>query len=289
MTDPLAELLRPERLTAVVDVGANPIDGDPPYKPLLERGLCTVVGFDPQPAALESLNRRKGPHETYLPYAVGDGSTRTLHVCHAPGLTGLLTPDPRTLSLLPLFPEFGRVESTAEVSTRALDSIDEITALDLLKIDVQGSELMVFRSGRQKLSMAVAIQTEVSFLPLYQGQPPFGEVDLELRSQGFVPHALVDTRRWIITPLTVNDNPRQPLNQLVEADIVYVRDFREPEAFTDGQLAHLALIAHHCYRSFDLALHCLLTLERRGSVDQGAQARYLDILRSGPPQRLRPR
>ncbi len=45
----LAELIKPERLTAVVDVGANPIDGVPPYRPLLAKGLCTVVGFEPQP------------------------------------------------------------------------------------------------------------------------------------------------------------------------------------------------------------------------------------------------
>jgi hypothetical protein len=30
LDDPLLKLLRPKRLTAVVDVGANPIDGDPP-------------------------------------------------------------------------------------------------------------------------------------------------------------------------------------------------------------------------------------------------------------------
>ena len=40
----LQALLRPQRLTAVVDVGANPIDGDTPYKTLLERRLCTSSG-----------------------------------------------------------------------------------------------------------------------------------------------------------------------------------------------------------------------------------------------------
>ena len=47
--DPLAELIRPRRLTAVVDIGANPLnsDGAPPYKPLLDRRLCTITGFEP--------------------------------------------------------------------------------------------------------------------------------------------------------------------------------------------------------------------------------------------------
>ena len=38
MSRNLYELLNPLRLTEVVDIGANPIDGDPPYKPMLDAG-----------------------------------------------------------------------------------------------------------------------------------------------------------------------------------------------------------------------------------------------------------
>lgn len=41
-----------ERPTSIVDVGANPIDGDPPYLEMLRAGLCTVAGFEPQALAL---------------------------------------------------------------------------------------------------------------------------------------------------------------------------------------------------------------------------------------------
>ena len=58
----------------------------------------------------------------------------------------------------------------------------------MLKIDIQGSELSVFQNGQEKLAEAVAIQTEVSFITWYLDQPSFGEVDLELRGQGFIPH-----------------------------------------------------------------------------------------------------
>jgi len=70
-----------------------------------------------------------------------------------------------------------------------LSAFREIRDLDLLKIDVQGSELAVFGSGRQKQKQAAAIQTEVSFLCLYKEQPTFDDIDVELRKQGFVPHA----------------------------------------------------------------------------------------------------
>jgi len=51
-TELLLNLLAPGRLTAVVDVGANPIDGDPPYAPMQQQRLCPVVGFEPQPEPL---------------------------------------------------------------------------------------------------------------------------------------------------------------------------------------------------------------------------------------------
>lgn len=69
----LYEILQPSRLTEVVDIGANPIDGAPPYKPMLDAGLCRVTGFEPQESALGKLLRSKGANERYLPYAVGDG------------------------------------------------------------------------------------------------------------------------------------------------------------------------------------------------------------------------
>ena len=60
----LNALLRIERPTEVVDIGANPIDGAPPYQTLLKAGLCNVTGFEPDPDALAALNMRKTARET---------------------------------------------------------------------------------------------------------------------------------------------------------------------------------------------------------------------------------
>ena len=57
---PVLDLVCCSRLSSVLDIGANPIDGDPPYKRMLESGLCTVTGFEPQRDALAELERRKG-------------------------------------------------------------------------------------------------------------------------------------------------------------------------------------------------------------------------------------
>jgi FkbM family methyltransferase len=199
--DPLFEMLQPNRLTAVVDIGANPIDGDPPYKEMLAAGLCTVIGFEPQADALAALNRRRTPRERYLPYAVGDGRERSLHICREQGMTSLLAPDRIHLDLFTGFAGHGAVVKELRIATHCLDDIDEIDAVDFLKIDIQGGELDVFESGRRKLARAVAVQTEVSFITLYREQAPFGAIDTVLRQLGFVPHCFAELKLRPLAPL----------------------------------------------------------------------------------------
>ncbi|MGD9620009.1 MAG: FkbM family methyltransferase [Mycolicibacterium sp.] len=278
MSTAFRDLLAPQRLTDVVDVGANPIDGAPPYTPMLAAGLCRVTGFEPQPEALLELQTKKGPYERYLSYAVGDGDSHTLNICRASGMTSLFDPDPDTLGLFEVLEPYGEVIEQVDLSTRKLDDISEIEHLDFLKIDIQGGELAVFQGGRKKLAEAVAIQTEVSFVTLYKDQPTLGDIDQEMRIQGFIPHCFDAIKHWPIAPYVVNNEPRRALRQLLEADMVYVRDFAHPDLMSDEQLKHLALIAHHCYGSFDLALRCVKLLEERHAVHPGAQHRYLQLV-----------
>jgi FkbM family methyltransferase len=254
LRDPLVDLLRPQRLTAIVDIGSSPIDGSPPYKHMLASGLCTVIGFEPQPEALAELDRRKGPHERYLPYVVGDGRERSLHICRQPGMTSLLSPDPERLRLFNEMPTFGTVSGKIPVATRRLDDISEVERIDYLKIDIQGGELDVFKSGRRKLARAVAIETEASFVTLYRKQPAFGLVDTFLRELGFIPHCIASVTRWPIAPTVIDGDPLKGVNQIIEADIVYVRDFTRIDNMDAEQWKHLAMIAHHCYSSIDLAV-----------------------------------
>jgi FkbM family methyltransferase len=282
-TDPLVDLLGPTRLTEVVDIGANPIDGDPPYKTMMTRGICRVTGFDPHPEALARLDAAKGPHETYLPYAVGDGAQHTLKVCRGIGFASLLQPDDKTLMHFPRFAELGRVVGEVGCATRRLDDISELGEIDLLKIDIQGSELSVFRNGRTKLARAVAIQTEVSFIPLYKNQPVFGDIDLELRSLGFVPHMFAAINKKMIAPM-LGPDPAAAFNQMIEADVVYVRNFIEAEAMDAEQLKHLAIVAHHGYGSFDLAANCIHHLVHRKAVPADTANRYVALLQTDRPR-----
>jgi FkbM family methyltransferase len=247
---------------------------------MLNAGLCHVTGFEPHHQAFLALQLRRGPNELYLPYALGDGSSQILKVCRACGMTSLLEPDPTTLGVFPTLEPFGEVIERIRVETRRLDDIREIEHLDLLKIDVQGSELSVFQNGQEKLAEAVAIQTEVSFITLYQAQPSFGEVDLELRGQGFIPHGFAEANRRPIGNFEGVGDGRPWVNQVIDVDIVYVRDFSHPDVMTDEQLKQLGLIAHHCYGSFDLAFRCVQLLEERHVLETGSSQRYRSLSRA---------
>ena len=119
----------------VLDVGANPIEGDPSYKALLDAGHATVTRFEPQADALAALNAAKSANETYLPDALGDGHDHQLHLYHHSGFTSIFPPDAASADLL----GFGRsmaVTGSIPLPTRKLDDIAEISAIDFLKIDV---------------------------------------------------------------------------------------------------------------------------------------------------------
>ena len=267
---PLAARLPLGRPIKVVDVGANPIDGTPPYAPLLQAGLAEVIGFEPNRDAHQKLLEKKGPHETYLPLAVADGTRRTLYHTRAGGMTSLLEPNPDVLALFHGFADWGRVVRTEDIDTVRLDDVPETAGLDLLKIDIQGAELMVFQNAEQRLKDALVIQTEVEFLPVYRDQPLFGDVDQFLRARRFVLHRLDPIISRVIKPLLLGGNAYAPFKQMVWADAIYVRDFTRLDALADDQLLRIAALLHDCYGAVDLALHLLLEHDRRNRAGHGA-------------------
>jgi hypothetical protein len=97
------------RLTHVVDIGANPIEGMPPYKPLIDDQLCRITGFDPQPSAIVELNQKKGVNETYLPLCGSDGQEHTLNLCAYSGWTSTFVPSRAALEVFDFFKNNARV------------------------------------------------------------------------------------------------------------------------------------------------------------------------------------
>jgi FkbM family methyltransferase len=251
------------RCIKVVDIGANPIDGTSPYASLLQAGHANVVGFEPNPEALAKLNTIRGPNELYLPYAVADGERHMLRFCQAPGMNSLLEPNPAVLGLFHGFSDWGRVYATELIDTVRLDDIEATCGVELLKLDIQGAELMALRHGQDRLRKVLVVQTEVEFVPLYVDQPLFSEIDLFLRPFGFMLHRFYPAVSRVIRPMLISDNIYAGLSQLVWADAVFIRDITRLDLLTDDQLLRMATIMHDCYASLDVALHLLAEYDRR--------------------------
>jgi FkbM family methyltransferase len=272
-----AELGAPAGYIRIADVGAAFLGNKPPYQALIDSGVAKRFAFEPDESRLDELRGRLEPGAVLLPYALGDGARHRLHIATG-GMTSLLEPDPESWAFLtpfgmPPFMPLADSVRTIEIETRRLDDVEEVPSIDFPKIDVQGAELMVLRNGRAKLKDCAFLQIEMSFFTLYKDQPSFAEVDQELRAQGFMAHGFAEMARFPIAPYRGQD-VWLGLNQLVEVDMLYVRDVKHPHTLTTDQLKKTALIADACYGSFDLATRCLAELERRGDCGAGLAERY---------------
>lgn len=275
----LKDLLSPIEKINVMDIGASCITEVPLYKILLDERLAHLNAFEGDSRQLEKIQAAFGDSVTIFNDFLSDGLEKTLYLAsEASGMTSLLKPDLKALRFFNGFEDFGTVHRTEKIQTRRLDDVLELPAIDMLKMDIQGSELSVLSNGLKTLKDCLAIQLEVSYICLYENQPSFGEIDMWMRKNGFAPHCFVDVKRWSITPTIRDNNFRVPFNQLLESDIVYIKNPLNLSDLTSTQLKKMALIAHYSFLSFDLCVYILLELISRGDLIPDAEQIYLTTL-----------
>ena len=278
------DLIQPGAPLQILDVGAAFINERPVYLPLLDEGLGHLNAFEGDARQTEKIKQAYGDSAHVFTQFLADGLAHTLYVTHPEsGMTSLLKPKAAALKFFNQFEHFGKVEHTETVQTTRLDDIAEVPPIDFLKMDVQGAELTVLKHGKKKLDQCVAIQLEVSYICLYENQPTFGEVDVWMRANGYVPHCFVDVKRWSIAPTIKNNNVKAPFNQLLESDIIYIKDPLNLQLLSNAQLVNLALIAHYSLASFDLCVFVLLELIARKQLKPAAHGQYLALLAGGAP------
>jgi FkbM family methyltransferase len=183
----LGELIDRHGIDAILDVGAN--RGQ--FRHFLRRNVGyrgLILSFEPVRACIEALRPQvaRDPRWLLYEFALGraDG-TGTLHV----------TEDSRCSSFLEKAGDTYGVpvqqDHDEEVPIRSLESIfpellrTHAFERPYLKLDTQGYDLEVLRGAGDVLQEFVALQTELSFLPIYEGMQGYGAVLAELESRGF--------------------------------------------------------------------------------------------------------
>lgn len=278
MLHSLSQLLPDIPDIKIVDVGASPL-GEPPWKRLHARGLADLVAFEPDALQFAALQAQGLERTTLLNEAVGDGQEHDLHVCKLPGLTSLLKPDPKVLEHFHGFGEWAEVVDTIRVATRRLDDIPEVRGCHFLKMDVQGSELSILEAGREVLADCLVVQLEAQFVPFYEDQPLFGDLDRLMRDAGFWLHKFTPLQSRVFKPLILNDDIYAGLSQILWTDAIYVRRFVDFAELPTESLLRIALIAHDVYESLDLVSLALARLDERDGGKR--QPSYLEALTKG--------
>jgi FkbM family methyltransferase len=183
----------------------------------------------------------------------------TLHITKQPGLSSLLEPNYEVINRYYRTDEW-QVEATVSVPTISLDRAAARYGFEdacFLKLDTQGTELDILRSGEKLLQESVlGIYIEVEFHSLYKDQPLFAEVDTYLRNLGF---SLFDLHRGLLRRKSYQDE-LYSRRTCIFAHTLYLK---EPDPLPDinremklkrlARLLGLALAFEH----YDLALELI--------------------------------
>ncbi len=274
----LAEQLNSKRQPVIVDIGANRIE-TPTYDRLKNLGLCEVVGFEPQTDPLNALMATHGANERYLPHALGNGEEITFREYRESGLSSAFQIDHASLAYLGRSRRAVKLVQETPMATQRLDDLADISHVDVLKIDVQGSEAAIIANGTNKLANAIAVIVEIRFFPLYNDEPLFDAVAGQILELGLAFHKFLFVKSTsIANSQAARMRTRRLKNQAIDGDAVFIADLRQPDRVDDARLKHLALIADAVLSSVDLCVHCIDLLAARGAVPPETAARYVDRL-----------
>lgn len=150
-----------------------------------------VIGFEPDERSASELNTERSMDTAMTFLSVGLYNKKAsipLYLTRNKTDSSIFEPD---MTFLKKFPHADRFEVVGR-EVMQVDMLDNqlndhnVTDVDFIKVDTQGSELFILQGAANILSQAVfGVEVEVEFSPLYFGQPVFSDVDVFMRSRGF--------------------------------------------------------------------------------------------------------
>ena len=272
------ELIDDNYIIKIIDVGAA--DGEDytaSYQKLLDLGIASVVGFEPNKEACEALNKKNEGNSFYLPYFIGDGEIATFYETNWAPTGSLYPPNTPLLEKFQNLNELVTLIKEHQVQTHRLDEIPEIDRVDFLKMDIQGAELKALENGVNILNTALLVQVEVEFVELYKGQPLFSDVDSFLRSKGFQFHCFDGGLQGRpLKPIILENNLNKSINQVLWADAIYVKDWMNLKILSREQLISFALLTYVLLGSIDLTHYILSHIDE--VYNSSFSEKFLNIL-----------
>lgn len=150
------------------------------------RPILSAILFDPRE---EAPSGRLGPGQTRVyPVALSDRSgSAELYLTALANMSSFLRPDADRLGRYRKKGPDVALTGTQPVPVERLDFLATTDGFrpDVLKVDTQGSELMVLKGAEQSLRSVVLAEIEVSFFQRYVDQPLFADINAWMAERGF--------------------------------------------------------------------------------------------------------
>ncbi len=210
----VAAIIEREQVDCVIDVGAH--EGETGRR-LRETGWTgPIVSFEPVAATFERLSDAAEGDPAWIVHHLALGrvaATQRINLTTGTTFSSFLEPNATATKL---WPQWTQTPADEEVEVARLDEVlasaiggfmaDRI----FLKLDTQGYDLEVLAGAAGVLDRVVAIQSELSLQPIYEGAPTYLEALAAFRDAGFAVTGFY--------PVT-----RDPAWRIVEYDAVMIR------------------------------------------------------------------
>ena len=250
----------------ILEIGALQLkNSKEPFYQLLEYFPSSeIIGFEIEKELCDKMNSKASKGIKYYSCALGEkNEKKRLYNTKNPMCTSLYKPNEKLIRLYNNL-DVAYLKNETEVETIALDTFikkNNIDEIDLIKIDVQGAELDIFKGGKNTLQNVLKIICEVEFISIYENQPLFGDVSNFLTKHDFMFNKFLSLAGRTLRPLIANNDPNIA-SQHMWSDAVFIRDVEKIKDLKDEKLLKLSLLSA-IYNSLDLAYFCLLTYDKR--------------------------
>lgn len=175
-------------ITTIFDLGSNVGNITARYKTLFPE--ATIYSFEPSPHEFEQLSQRFAGQQAIQPMccALSDSPGKAdFIICQDSGSNSLLESEP------PIWvdpPGLIAKVATIQVDVTTIDDFCDQEGIDhisILKMDIQGAELMALQGAHRKLLQhdIGLIYTEILFVPIYKRQAQFHEICSFLSRYGY--------------------------------------------------------------------------------------------------------
>jgi FkbM family methyltransferase len=198
-------------VNTLIDIGASV--GDFINQMLERNNKLRVIAFEPVPEIYKALSKRYLSNPNFSAYNIALGDKDGEVEFYANDYTYSSSVLPMSDTHTNEFP-YTRNVSLINVAMSRLDTLVEASGLAkpiLVKVDVQGFERQVIAGGHNFLTNVDYVIIEVSFVELYQGQPLFDEINVQLNQLGFLYKGNIEQ---LVSKKT---------GSILQADALYVR------------------------------------------------------------------